>query len=52
MGGTGVVGLLKGAKEGKVVTLRADMDALPVTEDVDVPFKSKNDGVMHAVRTG
>ncbi len=48
VGGTGVVGLLKGAKEGKVVALRADMDALPVTEDVDVPFKSKNDGVMHA----
>ena len=48
VGGTGVVGLLKGTKEGNVVALRADMDALPVTEDVDVPFKSKKEGVMHA----
>src|SRR5487761_614711 len=48
VGGTGVVGLLKGAKKGKVVGLRADMDALPVTEDVDLPFKSKNPGSMHA----
>ncbi len=48
VGGTGVVGLLKGAKEGKVVALRADMDALPVSENVDLPFKSKRDGVMHA----
>lgn len=48
VGGTGVVGLLKGAKKGKVVGLRADMDALPVSEDVDVSFKSKNPGSMHA----
>jgi amidohydrolase len=53
---TGVVGLLKGAKPGPVVALRADIDALPVTERVDVPFASKlrstynghDVGVMHA----
>ncbi len=38
---TGVVGILKGAKEGPVVARRADMDALPVTEDTDLPFASK-----------
>jgi len=48
VGGTGVVGLLKGANDGNVVALRADMDALPVPENVDLPFKSKKDGVMHA----
>lgn len=48
VGGTGVVGLLKGAKKGKTVGLRADMDALPVLENVELPFKSKNAGVMHA----
>lgn len=37
---TGVVGILKGSKPGKVVALRADIDALPVTERADVPFKS------------
>lgn len=53
---TGVVGLLKGALPGPVVALRADMDALPVAEEVDVSFASKvkatwngeSVGVMHA----
>jgi amidohydrolase len=53
---TGVVGLLKGALPGPVVALRADMDGLPVAEEVDLPFASKvralwnkeDVGVMHA----
>jgi amidohydrolase len=53
---TGVIGLLRGGKPGPVVALRSDMDALPVTEEVDLPFKSKvtaewggqKTGVMHA----
>ena len=39
---------IKGGTEGKTVALRADMDALPVREENDIPFKSRNDGVMHA----
>jgi hippurate hydrolase len=46
---TGVIGLIKGKNPGKrVVALRADMDALPITEENDVPYKSVNPGVMHA----
>jgi amidohydrolase len=53
---TGVVGLLEGSKPGPTIALRADMDALPITEQVDLPFKStatavldgQEVGVMHA----
>jgi amidohydrolase len=45
---TGVVALLNKNKKGKTVALRADMDALPVTERTGLPFKSKNPGKMHA----
>ena len=48
-GGTGVMGMLHGTKgEGKVVLLRADIDALPIQEETGLPFASQNDGVMHA----
>ncbi|MBL7725441.1 MAG: amidohydrolase [Chitinophagaceae bacterium] len=46
---TGVVGLIKGKNPAKrIIALRADMDALPIKEENDVPYKSKNEGVMHA----
>jgi carboxypeptidase Ss1 len=48
VGGTGVVGVLKGGLKGRVVALRADMDALPVEETADVEFRSRVKGVMHA----
>ena len=48
IGGTGVTGLLKGKKEGPVVALRADMDALQIKEETGCEFGSENEGVMHA----
>lgn len=54
IGKTGVLGIIKGEKElnknkeGKVLLLRADIDALPIEEELDLEFKSKNRGVMHA----
>ncbi len=53
---TGVMGVLKGGKDGPTIAVRADMDALPVTEDTDLPFKStkrgtyngQDVGIMHA----
>ena len=52
VGGNGVVALIRGTGcgkgGGKVLALRADMDALPITEETGLPFASQNDGVMHA----
>jgi amidohydrolase len=45
---TGVVALIRGARPGRTVLLRADMDALPIQEENDVPYASRNPGVMHA----
>lgn len=45
---TGVVGIIRGSHRGKTVGLRADMDALPITEETDLTFKSQNPGIMHA----
>ncbi|WP_066307041.1 amidohydrolase [Bacillus sp. FJAT-29814] len=47
-GGHGIIVTIEGGKPGKTIGLRADFDALPITEETDVPFKSKNPGVMHA----
>lgn len=46
--GHAVVVTIKGGKPGKMIALRADFDALPIEEQTDLPFKSKNPGVMHA----
>jgi len=48
VGGNGVIATLKGNKPGKSIGLRADFDALPIQDQKDVPYKSKNPGVMHA----
>ena len=46
--GTGISALLEGKRKGRVVALRADMDALPIQEASDKPYRSRVDGVMHA----
>ncbi|ARI78097.1 M20 metallopeptidase family protein [Halobacillus mangrovi] len=48
VGGNGVIATLEGGKPGKTVALRADFDALPIQEENEVSYKSKNDGAMHA----
>ena len=49
MAETGVIGLIEGKNPSKrIVALRADIDALPIEEKNDVPYRSKNKGVMHA----
>lgn len=48
VGVTGVIGVLKGGKPGKVVAVRADMDALPIPELIEVPYKSTVPNVKHA----
>ena len=45
---TGAIYRLRGGRPGRTVLLRADIDALPLTEEVDVPWRSRRDGVMHA----
>lgn len=46
--GHGIIVTIKGGKPGKTMALRADFDALPILEETGLPFKSKNEGVMHA----
>src|SRR5438105_14347094 len=45
---TAVIGVLRGERPGRTVAWRADIDALPLTETLDVPFRSATSGVMHA----
>lgn len=48
LGGTGVVGMLRQGSGGKMIGLRADMDALPIIEQTGLPYSSRHEGVMHA----
>src|SRR4029077_7180813 len=48
IGRTGVVATITGQRPGKTVLLRADMDALPIQEENEVPYRSQNAGKMHA----
>src|SRR5690606_38715442 len=45
---TGVVGVVEGGQPGRTIALRADIDALPIHEENNVPYRSTRDGVMHA----
>ena len=45
---TGIVAIIEGQNSGRTIGLRADMDALPITENTGMPYSSKNEGVMHA----
>ncbi|MBD2579721.1 M20 family metallopeptidase [Oscillatoria sp. FACHB-1406] len=45
---TGIVAIIKGDRPGKVLAIRADMDALPIQEANEVPYRSQHDGIMHA----
>ena len=45
---TGLVGLIRGRGDGSTIALRADIDALPIQERTDVPYKSRHEGIMHA----
>lgn len=47
LGGTGLVGVLDGARPGRTIGLRADMDALPMEERTNLPYRSRNPGVFH-----
>ena len=48
IGRTGVVGIIRGKGAGPVIGLRADMDALPIEEETNLPYRSTSSGVMHA----
>ncbi|MGE7623784.1 M20 metallopeptidase family protein [Viridibacillus sp. NPDC096237] len=48
IGGNGLIGILKGEQSGKTIALRADFDALPITDLKEVTYKSQKEGVMHA----
>lgn len=45
---TGTVAVIQGGRHGRTIGFRADIDALPITEDTDLPYASRNPGVMHA----
>src|SRR5699024_4808075 len=45
---TGIIAEVKGVQDGPTIAIRADIDALPIQEEADVPFRSKHEGKMHA----